>query len=540
MRQRIVRPDRQPPAAIPTAHRDDSTLEAAADRTAAAALRRPAPVSASRVVIAATTPPARALPGVPTDGGSLDAETRAFMEPRFGHDFAAVRIHADATAAQSARALRAQAYTTGDHIAFAAGRFAPSTDDGRVLLAHELAHVIEQRQSGVARIARKPDDAAGPQSLSKAAVQEIMARSKSLDDLKLRLGLGPVTDEGLAAYLTSKGLLAPKKSTVKSNYSGPSIGPSTEPYDRRHRYIKTPVDDPLQFELTEVYATAEEADQMQVQADFAEFLDRGHAALAAGATVSPNSASDRALSGVTPRITSPGRQSFGGSSKPPAATIGPATTELQPAKITQANTEAKKVEPRVPVPQPLQGGGGGNRARSAQAAGPVMGAPGRPLGATKAESNPLGQDLPARGENLTAEALHRHIGKTVQQPDLVPEMKGRLATAQREDGLDTAKVPDYLVETPRAAYNVWDAATQSPGTASPESALKTVRDKIAKGQAVRIVINLDFAENDLPTFAKELKAQIKIDRQGPPAEQYTRGVKQIVVVKGGNLLHVFP
>jgi len=119
-------------------------------------------------------------------------------------------------------------------------------------------------------------------------------------------------------------------------------------------------------------------------------------------------------------------------------------------------------------------------------------------------------------------------------------MKGRLATAQREDGLDTAKVPDYLVETPRAAYNVWDAATQSPGTATPESALKTVRDKIAKGQAVRIVIYLDFAENDLPTFAKELKAQIKIDRQGPPAEQYTRGVKQIVVVKGGSLLHVFP
>lgn len=108
----------------------------------------------------------------------------------------------------------------------------------------------------------------------------------------------------------------------------------------------------------------------------------------------------------------------------------------------------------MPVPLPLQGGGGGNRARSAQAAGPVTGAPGRPLGATKAESNPLGQDLPARGENLTAVALHRHIGKIVQRSDLVPEMKGRLATAQREDGLDTAKVPDYLVETPRATYNV--------------------------------------------------------------------------------------
>lgn len=62
---------------------------------------------------------------------------------------------------------------------------------------------------------------------------------------------------------------------------------------------------------------------MQVQADFAEFLVRAHAALAAGATVSPNSASDKALSGVTPRITSPGRQPFGGSSKPPAATSGP-------------------------------------------------------------------------------------------------------------------------------------------------------------------------------------------------------------------------
>jgi hypothetical protein len=81
---------------------------------------------------------------VSSPGRPLDVGERAFFEPRFGHDFSAVRIHTDATAAASARAVGALAYTVGRDIAFDAGRYAPGRATGRTLLAHELAHVVQQ------------------------------------------------------------------------------------------------------------------------------------------------------------------------------------------------------------------------------------------------------------------------------------------------------------------------------------------------------------------------------------------------------------
>ncbi|RPI42290.1 MAG: DUF4157 domain-containing protein [Betaproteobacteria bacterium] len=78
-------------------------------------------------------------------GSPLDPGIRAGMESRFGRDFGQVRIHTDASADASARHWGARAYTIGNHIVFAAGRFAPHTEEGRGLLAHELAHVEQQR-----------------------------------------------------------------------------------------------------------------------------------------------------------------------------------------------------------------------------------------------------------------------------------------------------------------------------------------------------------------------------------------------------------
>ncbi len=78
-------------------------------------------------------------------GRPLDPATRAFFEPRFGHDFSAVRIHTDARAAESARAVDALAYTVGRDVVFGAGQYAPGTGEGRRLLAHELTHVVQQR-----------------------------------------------------------------------------------------------------------------------------------------------------------------------------------------------------------------------------------------------------------------------------------------------------------------------------------------------------------------------------------------------------------
>lgn len=78
-------------------------------------------------------------------GKLLDTDTRRFMEPRFGHDFSRVRIHTDKKAAQSAQAVNALAYTVGNDIAFGAGQYSPRTRAGKKLLAHELAHVVQQQ-----------------------------------------------------------------------------------------------------------------------------------------------------------------------------------------------------------------------------------------------------------------------------------------------------------------------------------------------------------------------------------------------------------
>jgi hypothetical protein len=80
-------------------------------------------------------------------GQPLDAATRAYMEPRFGHDFSQVRVHTDAQAAQSAAAAYALAYTVGQDLVFGAGMYEPGTAWGRRLLAHELVHTIQQQDS---------------------------------------------------------------------------------------------------------------------------------------------------------------------------------------------------------------------------------------------------------------------------------------------------------------------------------------------------------------------------------------------------------
>lgn len=78
-------------------------------------------------------------------GQPLDAPTRAWMESRFGRDFGAVRAHSGGQAAGSAHALQALAYTVGNDIVFGLGQYAPHTKSGQRLLAHELAHVVQQR-----------------------------------------------------------------------------------------------------------------------------------------------------------------------------------------------------------------------------------------------------------------------------------------------------------------------------------------------------------------------------------------------------------
>ncbi len=86
-----------------------------------------------------------------TAGQPLDPAIRESMESRFGRDFRTVRVHLDADAAASARSLRARAYTSGNHIAFARDQFRPHTPEGDQLLAHELAHTMHPQHGTVFR-----------------------------------------------------------------------------------------------------------------------------------------------------------------------------------------------------------------------------------------------------------------------------------------------------------------------------------------------------------------------------------------------------
>jgi hypothetical protein len=80
-------------------------------------------------------------------GQPLEPDARGFMESRFGHDFSSVRVHTDSRAAKSAQAVNALAYTVGNNVVFDAGQHAPNSGAGRKLVAHELAHVVQQSGS---------------------------------------------------------------------------------------------------------------------------------------------------------------------------------------------------------------------------------------------------------------------------------------------------------------------------------------------------------------------------------------------------------
>jgi hypothetical protein len=100
-------------------------------------------------------------PGPAVDGAAasadqpLPAAVRSQMEPMLGRDLSGVRLHADGAAAAAARAVGARAFTVGDDITFGEGEYAPGTATGRRLLAHELAHTVQQADGPTPAIQRK-------------------------------------------------------------------------------------------------------------------------------------------------------------------------------------------------------------------------------------------------------------------------------------------------------------------------------------------------------------------------------------------------
>ena len=152
----------QPKLAIGAA---DDPLEREADHVADKVMRMPTKES-----VVATGAPSKLSPGHVSSSGmaappivhevlgsagqALDPATRNWIEPRLGYDLEQVRIHTGHEAAESARAINARAYTVGSDVVFGSGQYSPSSDSSKRLLAHELAHVIQQGRAAVDQVQR--------------------------------------------------------------------------------------------------------------------------------------------------------------------------------------------------------------------------------------------------------------------------------------------------------------------------------------------------------------------------------------------------
>jgi hypothetical protein len=156
-------------AKLTVSHPQDA-FEQEADRVADHVMRVPGVPVVQRLEDSATEVPSvdaateHSIGALSGRGRALPESVRSFMEPRFNSDFGAVRVHTDAHADGLARAVSARAFTVGRNIVFGAGHYAPGTENGRRLIAHELTHVVQQTKPGAPHatetIQREVDSAA--------------------------------------------------------------------------------------------------------------------------------------------------------------------------------------------------------------------------------------------------------------------------------------------------------------------------------------------------------------------------------------------
>lgn len=129
---------------VPTIQRQCAACASGGQPCSACEQEEPVTVSRKAQGAIGSDAPASVGSVIRSPGQPLTASTRTFFEPRFGQNLSHVRVHMDQEAQQSARDVNALAYTVGHHVVFGADRFAPETESGRKLIAHELTHVVQQ------------------------------------------------------------------------------------------------------------------------------------------------------------------------------------------------------------------------------------------------------------------------------------------------------------------------------------------------------------------------------------------------------------
>lgn len=154
---------------------------------------------ASRVMASSSSPRTNTInnprpsPYSNTHGETLSIHDQSFFGPRFNQDFSHVRIHSDSRANILASQINAKAFTLGNNIVFGSGYYQPETFSGRKLIAHELAHVVQQQQSPVAVIQR--------QAISPDSNFSLSNGFGSLNPSGSLSGSGRLTSPSLAGFL---------------------------------------------------------------------------------------------------------------------------------------------------------------------------------------------------------------------------------------------------------------------------------------------------------------------------------------------------
>jgi hypothetical protein len=171
------------------------------------------------------------------EGEALPAQARSPMEAAFGESFGDVRLHRDPAAAALARELSARAFAVGSHVAFGAGEYAPGTPVGDALLAHELAHVQQQRGDAAPAVGRKTEAGEPAEALEEDAdvaavnaVASLWSRARTIALPRLRSGLrltrcaGTATAVRTTTPAAAPGVQIPAGPVAAGSYGGIAQG----------------------------------------------------------------------------------------------------------------------------------------------------------------------------------------------------------------------------------------------------------------------------------------------------------------------------
>ncbi|HEY0866642.1 MAG TPA: DUF4157 domain-containing protein, partial [Fimbriimonas sp.] len=207
-------------------------------------------------------------------GRPLEPGTRAAMEPSFGRDLGGVRVHTDARAAESARAVNAHAYTVGDHIVFDHGRYDPNHPAGRRLLAHELAHTVQQapfQRSPSAPLEISPESSCLEREADSAAEAALAGRPVGpISPSGRTVARQPRVDIAAASDCTDVARTGADYDVAKLQAAGvvkvctPPGDPSAEPVFVVDKFFLPKEKGPL---ATKAYLDAAKANQLQATVD---------------------------------------------------------------------------------------------------------------------------------------------------------------------------------------------------------------------------------------------------------------------------------